>query len=201
MEAKEQSTLPPTVTNQPGITQDSRKDIKHKSGVKKENGQMDERQNKDKDSPVQKSGSPETGRIQKTDLETTKPDLDPDRNTSSPFAGIEVLQFLMPGLCHLSAEDSARQILMTTDFPQLLYDYILYQWERRKAGEPSAANKQPLVTMTTTCGVILNVVVLEAQEVEYAPAFREIFCFACMVLDTLSGRCGFTPVVSVTYYR
>jgi hypothetical protein len=45
-----------------------------------------------------------------------------------PVPVAEVLRFLLPGLSHLSAEESARAILMEHGIAQLLVDYMLFHW-------------------------------------------------------------------------
>ena len=44
------------------------------------------------------------------------------------FAVPEVVRFLLPGLCHLSADDEARKVLLACGGPELLVSYFDYQW-------------------------------------------------------------------------
>ncbi len=41
---------------------------------------------------------------------------------------MDVLKFLLPGLCHLSAEDKARVVLIQETFHGLLAEYFTHQW-------------------------------------------------------------------------
>jgi hypothetical protein len=90
------------------------------------------------------------------------------------FSSIEVLQFLMPGFCHLSAEDLPRKVMLTCDLPQLLYEYMTYQFERLQKSEKSGLNKEPEVALLTMCGVLLNLAVMEANLVTDSLVFGEI---------------------------
>ncbi|NXS13607.1 NCDN protein, partial [Neodrepanis coruscans] len=41
----------------------------------------------------------------------------------------DALRFLLPGFCHLTAEDRPRDILVSEGAPALLWEYFLHQWE------------------------------------------------------------------------
>ena len=43
---------------------------------------------------------------------------------------IDVFRFLLPGLCHLTAEDKARTILKKIDIHVLLGEYFSYLWKQ-----------------------------------------------------------------------
>ena len=40
------------------------------------------------------------------------------------FCGVDAIRFLLPGLCHLTSEDSARQILLQEELHTLLVEYF-----------------------------------------------------------------------------
>lgn len=72
----------------------------------------------------------------------------------SPF------RFLLPGFCHLTAEDKPRDILIAEGAPALLCEYFLQQWEvltsESTAPAPLTSTEMSLQTM---CGIFLNLVV------------------------------------------
>ena len=69
-------------------------------------------------------------------------------------------RFLLPGFCHLTAEDRPRDILISEGAPALLCEYFLQQWEVLTAEPRSLA---PLtsaeMSLQTACGIFLNLVV------------------------------------------
>ena len=52
-----------------------------------------------------------------------------------PVLTIDVLRFLLPGLCHLTVEDHPRQILYNQGVLPLLVDYFSHQWALWAAGK------------------------------------------------------------------
>ncbi|KFV01859.1 Neurochondrin, partial [Pterocles gutturalis] len=72
----------------------------------------------------------------------------------------DALRFLLPGFCHLTAEDRPRDILISEGAPALLCEYFLHQWEVLTS-EPSSLTLLTSAEMSlqTTCGIFLNLVV------------------------------------------
>lgn len=66
-----------------------------------------------------------------------------------------LLPLLVPGLCHLTAEDQSRQLVLQSPMLPCLYRYL------------TVANPG---SREATCGVFLNVVVLEQELVSSSPA-------------------------------
>ena len=106
----------------------------------------------------------------------------------NPFSSVEVLQFLMPGFCHLSAEDTARKVMLNCDIIQLLYQYLIYQFTRLQQSESTSVNKEPQMVLMTACGVLLNIIVLERNLVVEKPVFGEILTLTVQKLDELEGN-------------
>ncbi|XP_010288832.1 PREDICTED: neurochondrin [Phaethon lepturus] len=81
---------------------------------------------------------------------------------SSKGSGLpqDALRFLLPGFCHLTAEDRPRDILISEGAPALLCEYFLHQWEVLTS-EPESLT--PLtnteMSLQTACGIFLNLVV------------------------------------------
>ena len=40
----------------------------------------------------------------------------------------DVLRFLLPGLCHLIAEDKSREILVRSKIHEIMFAYLTYHW-------------------------------------------------------------------------
>ncbi|XP_010211966.1 PREDICTED: neurochondrin [Tinamus guttatus] len=72
----------------------------------------------------------------------------------------DALRFLLPGFCHLTAEDKPRDILICEGAPALLCEYFLQQWQLLL---PELGSPAPLpsteMSLQTLCGIFLNLVV------------------------------------------
>ncbi|XP_037235078.1 neurochondrin [Falco rusticolus] len=72
----------------------------------------------------------------------------------------DALRFLLPGFCHLTAEDRPRDILISEGAPALLCEYFLHQWAMLTSESGSLT---PLtsteMSLQTACGIFLNLVV------------------------------------------
>lgn len=69
-------------------------------------------------------------------------------------------RFLLPGFCHLTAEDRPRDILISEGAPALLCEYFLHQWEVliTEPGSPTPLTSTEM-SLQTVCGIFLNLVV------------------------------------------
>lgn len=74
-----------------------------------------------------------------------------------------LLRYLLPGLCHLSAEDGPRKVLLTLDAPALLVDFLSRCWSGLKGKSGPAAPRDP--SMETACSALLNFTVTEPERV------------------------------------
>ena len=54
----------------------------------------------------------------------------------------EVLKFLLPGLCHLTADDKARRVLLDCDAHVTLMRYFHYRWHLFKSDGTSAQESE-----------------------------------------------------------
>ncbi|NWS73761.1 NCDN protein, partial [Crotophaga sulcirostris] len=72
----------------------------------------------------------------------------------------DALRLLLPGFCHLTAEDRPRDILISEGAPALLYEYFLHQWEvlTSKPGSLTSLTSAEM-SLQTACGIFLNLVV------------------------------------------
>ncbi|XP_075764946.1 neurochondrin [Pelodiscus sinensis] len=97
---------------------------------------------------------------------------------SSPQGSLwprDALRFLLPGLCHLTAEDGPREILISVGAPALLCQYFLHQWELL-ASDPHAAAlpDSTEISLQTSCGIFLNLVVTAPELVRRDKCFSSL---------------------------
>ncbi|XP_038016489.1 neurochondrin [Motacilla alba alba] len=87
----------------------------------------------------------------------------------------DALRFLLPGFCHLTAEDRPRDILIAEGAPALLCEYFLQQWEvltsESTAPAPLTSTEMSLQTM---CGIFLNLVVTAPDLVRRDKTFSSL---------------------------
>lgn len=91
----------------------------------------------------------------------------------------DALRFLLPGFCHLTAEDRPREILISEGAPALLCDYFLHQW-KVLTSEPGSLTPLTSTEMSlqTACGIFLNLVVTAPDLIRQEKTF-------CSLMDTL----------------
>ncbi|XP_043915426.1 neurochondrin isoform X2 [Protopterus annectens] len=87
----------------------------------------------------------------------------------------DVLRFLLPGLCHLTAEEKPREILIKEGFPSLLLLYFCSQWEAFNSNHQSLPNHTDVeMSIQTSCGIFLNLVVTEPDLVRQEDCFSSL---------------------------
>ncbi|KFV75037.1 Neurochondrin, partial [Dryobates pubescens] len=87
----------------------------------------------------------------------------------------DALRFLLPGFCHLTAEDRPRDVLIQEGAPALLCEYFLHQWEVLSSQPTSLA---PLtsteMSLQTACGIFLNLVVTAPDLIRRDKSFSSL---------------------------
>ncbi|NXG62633.1 NCDN protein, partial [Hemiprocne comata] len=87
----------------------------------------------------------------------------------------DALRFLLPGFCHLTAEDKPRDILISAGAPALLWEYFLHQWEVLTSVPKSLT---PLtsteMSLQTACGIFLNLVVTTPDLIRQDKTFSSL---------------------------
>ncbi|CAM4578097.1 neurochondrin [Lepidochelys kempii] len=100
----------------------------------------------------------------------------------------DALRFLLPGLCHLTAEDQPREILISEGAPALLCQYFLHQWELLASNPQTSAPPNSIdISLQTTCGVFLNLVVTAPDLV------RQDRCFSSLMDALLKSLPALLP--------
>lgn len=136
-------------------------------------------------------------------------DFSPESALKNINATPDTLRFLVPGMCHLVAEDKPRKIILDMKMHETLFTYLSYHWtifdsykawlKEQESGalmtsEPvfmlenskfEMANSK--YAMVTVCNVLMNITVLEPGFVEEAPIFFHILKFLMNSLPTLQN--------------
>ncbi|NXL93338.1 NCDN protein, partial [Alectura lathami] len=96
-------------------------------------------------------------------------------STESSVVPQDALRFLLPGFCHLTAEDRPRDILISEGAPALLCDYFLHLWEVLTS-EPGSLTPLTSTEMSlqTACGIFLNLVVTAPDLIRQDKTFSSL---------------------------
>ncbi|NWR74591.1 NCDN protein, partial [Centropus unirufus] len=95
----------------------------------------------------------------------------------------DILRLLLPGFCHLTAEDGPRAILISAGAPALLCEYFVYLWKVLTSEHESMAPvTNAEMSLQTTCGIFLNLVVTVPNLVRQDKTFTSLME---MLLKTL----------------
>ncbi|XP_060703485.1 neurochondrin [Hemiscyllium ocellatum] len=98
----------------------------------------------------------------------------------------DALRFLLPGFCHLSAEDVPRRILISCEFHVLLLRYFTQQWEVFSSSKnaPILPNDAEM-SLRTACGIFLNLVVTEPALIRQEECFSSLLSLLMESLQSL----------------
>ncbi|KAK3512124.1 hypothetical protein QTP70_031245 [Hemibagrus guttatus] len=95
-----------------------------------------------------------------------------DGSQAGTWTGEQVLRYLLPALCHLSAEEGPRKVLLSLETPALLVDFLTSGWRVLKSQSGKTVSRDP--SLETACSALLNFVVTEPERV------RTDACFASL---------------------
>ncbi|KAJ8384970.1 hypothetical protein AAFF_G00196360 [Aldrovandia affinis] len=95
-----------------------------------------------------------------------------DGSQGGAWAGEDALRYLLPALCHLSAEEGPRRVLLTLDTPALLVGFLERGWSALRGRGGAAGNRDP--SMETACSTLLNFAVTETDRVREDPCFLSL---------------------------
>ncbi|RXN26298.1 neurochondrin [Labeo rohita] len=79
------------------------------------------------------------------------------------------LRYLLPALCHLSAEDGPRGVLLSLDTPALLVDFLSKGWASLRGQSGKTVTRDP--SLETACSALLNFAITEPERVRTDPCF------------------------------
>lgn len=127
------------------------------------------------------------------------------------------VRFMLPAFCHLAAEDVPRKIMLQQKMPQLLYDYLLFQWaifsqwlaqqptvasdwllekttvEEDELAEAARPESEPAIILV--CGVLMNLAVLEPELISTESVFAHLLKFCITNLPVLIHRQDFVVMM------
>lgn len=88
---------------------------------------------------------------------------------------LDIVRFLLPPLCHLSADERTRKILIEQEGLLLLSEYFFHQWKSWCGGMKYNTDLDELETcLVTLLNIFLNIVVTEPELVKSDQTFQEI---------------------------
>nr|XP_033810025.1 neurochondrin [Geotrypetes seraphini]XP_033810026.1 neurochondrin [Geotrypetes seraphini] len=93
----------------------------------------------------------------------------------------DALRFLLPALCHLTAEERPRRILIAEGAPALLFEYFQHLWDMFALDEQSSEE----VSLQTACGIFLNLVVTAPDLIRQELCFSSLMTLLLTSLPTL----------------
>ncbi|XP_070703219.1 neurochondrin [Pempheris klunzingeri] len=105
------------------------------------------------------------------------------REGGGAWTGREALRYLLPALCHLSAEEGPRKVLLTLDTPNLLVDFLSQCWTSLKGKSGATSVRDP--SMETACSALLNFTVTEPERVRKDPCFKALEALLSEALPVL----------------
>ena len=102
------------------------------------------------------------------------PDLDTLIGGRSP-SRYDIIRFLLPPLCHISADDKMRKIFIENEGLVLLSKYFFRHWNTWNGQTKDVSDFGELETcLITLLGIFLNIIVTEPELVTKDEAFQEI---------------------------
>uniref|UniRef100_A0A3B4F082 Neurochondrin n=1 Tax=Pundamilia nyererei TaxID=303518 RepID=A0A3B4F082_9CICH len=102
------------------------------------------------------------------------------------WTGREALRYLLPALCHLSAEEVPRKVLLDVDTPALLVDFLSQSWTFLRGKTSVASTRDP--SMETACSALLNFTVTEPERVRKDSCFRSLEALLSEALPLLVNK-------------
>lgn len=87
----------------------------------------------------------------------------------------DIMRFMLPPLCHLSADDKMRKILVENNGLELLSKYFFHHWNSWHGQTKGVTDDNESETcLITMLGILLNILVTEPELATEAEALKEI---------------------------
>uniref|UniRef100_A0A8C9S8X7 Neurochondrin n=1 Tax=Scleropages formosus TaxID=113540 RepID=A0A8C9S8X7_SCLFO len=92
-------------------------------------------------------------------------------------------RYLLPALCHLTAEEEPRRVLLTLETHALLVEFLGRSWHYMKAQGGKVGSRDS--SMETACSALLNLAVTETALIREEPCFRALQSLLSDMLPSL----------------
>ena len=92
------------------------------------------------------------------------------------------MRFLLPGLCHLTAEDEARDVCLEAHLHHVLIDYVTSACEQLILSNNDDVTTDTAQSVATACSVFLNIIVAERSLVAQDSKFDDLLKFLAAAL-------------------
>ncbi|KAK7138547.1 hypothetical protein R3I93_015857 [Phoxinus phoxinus] len=92
-----------------------------------------------------------------------------NRSHDATWSSDAPLRYLLPALCHLSAEDGPRRVLLSLETPALLVGFLRTGWGSLKGQSGKTVTRDP--SLETACSALLNFAITEPERVRNDPCF------------------------------
>ncbi|XP_072531001.1 neurochondrin [Salminus brasiliensis] len=106
-----------------------------------------------------------------------------DGSQTRRWSGEDVLRYLLPALCHLSAEEGPRKVLLTLDTPALLVHFLERGWAVLRTQSGKTVSRDP--SLETACSALLNFAVTEPDRVRTDACFASLEAMLSEALPVL----------------
>ncbi|KAG9279905.1 neurochondrin [Astyanax mexicanus] len=106
-----------------------------------------------------------------------------DGSQMGTWSGENALRYLLPALCHLSAEEGPRKVLLSLDTPALLVHFLNRGWEVLRTQSGKTVKRDP--SLETACSSLLNFAVTEPDRVRTDSCFASLEAMLSEALPVL----------------
>ncbi|KAK1805162.1 hypothetical protein P4O66_019515 [Electrophorus voltai] len=106
-----------------------------------------------------------------------------DSLQAGTWTGEDVLRYLLPALCHLSAEEEPRKVLLSLDTPALLVAFLTRGWTALRTRSGKTVTRDP--SLETACSTLLNFTVTEPDRVRTDTCFASLEALLSEALPVL----------------
>ncbi|XP_076865202.1 neurochondrin isoform X2 [Brachyhypopomus gauderio] len=106
-----------------------------------------------------------------------------DGSQTGAWTGEDVLRYLLPALCHLSAEENPRKVLLSLDVPALLVAFLSRAWGALRTRSGKNATRDS--SLETACSTLLNFTVTEPDRVRTDACFTTLEALLSEALPVL----------------